>query len=62
MPPELDLEGNYTVRVTAIDPTTGNLVTGVKVSDLVMMVNTLGGTVPTDLETGAWLLVPGSGA
>lgn len=62
MPPDLDLEGSYTIRLTAIDPTTGNLVSGVKVHDLVMMVNTGAGTSPTDLAVGPYLLVPGSGA
>lgn len=30
--PDLDLGVSYTVRLTALDPTTGNLVSGVKIS------------------------------
>jgi hypothetical protein len=62
LPPDLDLEGSYTIRVTAIDPTTGALVTGVTVADLVMMVNTVGSTQPGDLAVGPFMLVPGPGA
>lgn len=59
MPPDLELVGSYTVRLVAIDPTTGAVVTGVTISDLVMMVNTLGATQPGDLEVGPFMLVPG---
>lgn len=62
MPPDLELAGNYTIRVTAIDPTTGSLVSGVTVSALVMMVNTGEGTSPSDLAVGPYLLVPGVNA
>ena len=62
LPPDLDLEGSYTIRVTALDPTTGAVVSGVTVSSLVMMVNTGAGTSPTDLAVGPYLLVPGVGA
>jgi hypothetical protein len=61
LPADLDLEGSYTIRVTAIDPTTGALVSGVTVANLVMMVNTLGGTTPDQLAVGQFQLVPGPG-
>lgn len=62
MPPELELSGGFTVRLTAIDPTTGAVVSGVTIEQLVMMVNTLPGTVPGDLGVGPFQLVPGPGA
>jgi hypothetical protein len=62
MPPELELSGGFTIRLTAIDPTTGSTVSGVTIEQLVMMINTGEGTVPTDLAVGPYLLVPGPGA
>ena len=32
LPPDLDLDGGYTFRFDAVDPTTGATVSGVKVS------------------------------
>lgn len=63
MPPSLDLQTGYTVRVTALDPTTGAVVSGVKVSTVVLTASQesvglgSGGGPPGD-----WLLVPGPGA
>ena len=62
MPPELDLPAGYTVRLTAINPTTGAVVNNVTVSHLLMLTLPIGGTVPTDLAFGEWQLVPGAGA
>lgn len=46
--PSIELVGGYTVRVTALDPTTGATVTGVVVSHVAMQVDTLSdaGEVP----------------
>lgn len=62
MPAGLDLSAGYTIRLTAIDPTTGNVVTGIPVSDLVMLVNASEGTDVGSLAVGDFLLVPGLGA
>lgn len=61
MPDGLDVGPNYTLRVTAVDPTTGNLVTGVTVNKVVITATQLQGT-PDQLQTGQWFLVPGPGA
>lgn len=61
MPPNLDLDGNYTLRLTAVDPTTGNSVNGITVSNLTIYVTNVGSGQVTDLGFGDWLLVPGPG-
>lgn len=59
LPQNLDLGQGYTLRVTALDATTGNLVAGVKVGQVVITAtNVLGGNI----ESGPFLLVPGPGA
>jgi len=62
MPPELDLDGQYTIRLTAVDPNTGAIVSGVTVSNLVIMVIDLTGGGGQGLGVGAFELVPGPGA
>lgn len=62
MPPDLELDGNYTIRLTAVDPTTGAVVSGVTVSNLAMQVVDLTGQAGQGLDIGPYLLVPGSGA
>jgi len=62
MPFGLDVQAGYTLRVTAIDPTTGNLVGGVVVDTTVLTVDLAGDAVASDLQTGDWFLVPGPGA
>lgn len=61
MPPNLDIGPSCTLRVTALDPTTGALVSGVTVNTVVLSVSLLEGT-GDGLETGSWFLVPGPGA
>jgi hypothetical protein len=62
MPDGLILGSGYTLRVTALDPTTGNLVGGVKVG-----LEIITGT-PTDdggsgaFTVGPFMLVPGPNA
>lgn len=61
MPPDLDIGPSCTLRVTAIDPTTGNLVSGVTVNTVVLSVALVTGSAD-GLVTGDWFLVPGPGA
>lgn len=63
MPSSLDLTNGYTVRVTALDPSTGALVAGVKIQTVVLTADNLGGGgVGGGGGGGAWFLVPGPGA
>src|SRR5947209_7452051 len=41
MPPEHDLSGGYTIRVDAIDPTTGATVSGINVSNVIITARNL---------------------
>ena len=43
IPPGLDLNANYTIQFTALDPTTGAVVSGVNVSNASLLVDNLGG-------------------
>ena len=61
MPQDLDIGPNYTVRLTAISPTTGALVSGVNVGTTVLTVSLVQGTTG-GLETGQWFLLPGPNA
>lgn len=62
MPRDLDLEGTYTIRFTAIDPNTGAVIPNVQVKNMVLTVAPGANTSPTDLAVGPFLLVPGPGA
>jgi hypothetical protein len=62
MPPDLDLGDGWTLRVTALDPVTGAVVTGVRVSNLALEVALGEGTSASDIAVGPYLLVPGAGA
>lgn len=59
MPQDLDLVANWTIRVTAVDPTTGNAVSGMSVSDLCILGDSAN---PEGLAYGPFMLVPGPGA
>lgn len=61
MPQDLDIGAGYTLRVTALDPTTGNPVTGVTVSNLIFTADQISGT-PDQLQVGPFMLVPGPNA
>lgn len=61
MPDGLDVAPNFTIRVTAIDPNTGALVSGVVVNKVVITASQVAGTT-ADLATGQWFLVPGPNA
>lgn len=59
MPPDLDLDQGYSLRVTALDPNTGSLVTGVKVGQVVLtVVNVQAGPI----EAGSFRLLAGPSA
>lgn len=62
MPDGMDLGGGWTIRLVAIDPTTGNSIPAVQVGNLVMLLEAAGGTAPVDLSYGPFQLVPGPGA
>lgn len=59
LPPNIDLWDSCVIRVTALDSSTGDTVSGVTVSQVNLEVTQLqGGT----LDSGEWQLVPGPGA
>jgi hypothetical protein len=63
LPARLDLGPGFTLRVTALSTTDGSVVSGVKVSNLSVLVDDAGGTVDTSpLAVGPYMLVPGPGA
>ena len=58
LPPGLSLGGGCTVTVTALDPATGNVVTGVNVSNVTLEVEQTAGS-EADLVVGPFMLVVG---
>lgn len=56
MPPYLDLGAGYQLQVNAVDPTTGDQVTGVVISSFSIIVDNIGGG---ELNVGPFMLVPG---
>jgi hypothetical protein len=62
LPPDLDLDGGYTISFTAVDATTGAVVTGVVVSFAQMLVDNIGSGTDEELAVGPFMLVPGPGA
>lgn len=61
LPEDLDIGPGYTLQVTALDPTTGNPVSGVTVNNLIFTAEQVAGT-PDQLEVGPFMLVPGPNA
>lgn len=61
MPDNQDVGPTYTLRITAIDQNTGNVVSGVVINTVVLDVELVQGSVD-GLETGQWFLVPGPAA
>lgn len=61
LPEHLDLGAGYTIRITALDPTTGNTITGVNINQSVVTAEQISGT-PEELQQGQWFLVPGPGS
>lgn len=63
MPEALDVQTGYTIRVTAIDPITGNTVPGVHITTVVLTASQAGGPVGgPGGSAGQWFIVPGPGA
>lgn len=56
MPPGLDIGGGYQIRLTAYDPTSGALVTGVSVSSVAIQARQVSGG--PDLVTPTPLIQP----
>jgi hypothetical protein len=61
-PPNLVLTDGWLVTITAIDPTTGALVSGVTISEALMQVEVLEGAGGFALSSGPFMFVPGPGA
>lgn len=62
IPPDLDLDEKYTLRFTALDPSTGAAVAGVVVSNVQITADNLSALADQGLESGPFMLVPGPGA
>ncbi len=63
MPADLDLPDGYVITWAAVDPTTGNDVSGVVVSNVSIFGTALGtGTGDGGGPFGPFMLVPGPGA
>lgn len=62
LPPDFVLDERYVIRVTALDPSTGNVVSGVNVADVTFMVDNLTGGDLASGSFGPFLLVPGPSA
>jgi hypothetical protein len=62
LPPDHILTGSYTVRLTALAPTTGAVVSGVNVQNVTIQVEDLGDTGGAGLASGPFMFVPGPGA
>ncbi len=58
-PDNMDLADGYVIRFTAVDASTGAVVTAVKVSAASILCTT---TAATGLDFGPFMLVPGPGA
>lgn len=61
MPDSLDLTESWQILFAAVDPTSGADVSGVKVSNAMLVVELVQGDA-TDLPVGPFMLVPGPGA
>lgn len=59
LPPDINLWGDCILRVAAIDPTDGSIVSGVTVKDVSIECVQLRGK---SLDSGPYMLVPGPGA
>jgi hypothetical protein len=60
LPPDTDLTNGCTVQFVAIDPTTGNAVSGVTVANVSIYADSTGSA--TLESSGPFLLVPGPNA
>lgn len=62
MPPDMDLTAQYAIQWSALDPTTGDPVSDVNVSNATMLVTLVGTTTADALAVGPFMLVPGPNA
>ena len=62
LPAGLDMNDAYQIRVTALDPTTGDTVSGVNVGTVTLIVESVSGGDLTSGTFGPFLLVPGASA
>lgn len=59
IPPGLDLDGGYIIQFTAVDATTGAVLTSVTVSDAALLVDSVGiGDVTGGFELPTDILLP----
>ena len=61
-PPNLVISDGWKVTITALDPTTGNLVTGVRITEALLEIEVLEGPGGAALNSGPFMFVPGPGA
>lgn len=59
MPDGMDLDASYTLEFAALDPTTGDPVSGVTVSDVYLLVTPVDVDDVGALQSGPFMLVPG---
>ena len=59
LPAQYDLDDTYQIRVTALDPTTGALVSGVQVGKVTLVVDNVRGGDLSSGSFGPFLLVTG---
>lgn len=62
LPADLELDDTYVIRVTALDPATGDVVSGVNVADVTLIVDNLSGGSLVSGTFGPFMLVPGPSA
>lgn len=62
LPPNLELDESFQIRVTALDATTGSVVAGVNVGSVTLIVDNIGGGDLTSGTFGPFMLVPGPSA
>ena len=62
MPDNLDLDANYTIRFTAVDPSSGAVVPSVNISNAALLVSNLTASADIALQSGPFMLVPGPDA
>lgn len=58
IPPGLALSGGYTIRFTALDPTSGDEVTDVVISGATVQYEVVAGSTSVDLPSGPYLYQP----
>jgi hypothetical protein len=62
IPDGLDLDELYTIRFAALDPATGDAVTGVTISGVQIIAHNIGDAAGEALSVGPFMLVPGPAA